>query len=333
MYLGNSTANSGTRGWPLHFTTSTYAGSGTTGATGLSYPAPSTTQAAVVTGMGFMQLPDNFIGAQLNGNPASGNAFQRYQCVAAGLRARPTAPPNGALVMAGVMLAVQQTLGDTVITNPSAASGTTAVGGANCYGYISGLTNSSQGGTVSTAVSPLGPDSVGLEEWDMAAWPSSNKEKDWLELSAIPNQSCSFGQWTPGQTGANVVGYPQLAIVVAGAQSGQLIEFEGKLIYAWYGSVSYEENAAQLALNVPSEDLASTVSDGKAHLSISNRSLTPKRAAVQAMVQPTIEDGGVHAKNAAEWINSGKDVIESVTGSSIGDLIGEGLGFLAGALL
>lgn len=333
LYLGNSTSNAGTRGWPLHYTIQTYVGGGGVGATGKSYPSPANSVASATLGITFQQLPDNFIDAQLNGNPASGNAFQRFQCVSAGLRVRPTAPAAGALVQTGVVMMVQQTLGDTVLTNPASANQTASAGGNDCYGYMSGLSNLATGGVTTTNVPGLAPDSIGSEEWDIAEWPKSRNEKNWLEAAAIPNQSCSFGQWTAGQTGDNTVGYPQVAAIVAGSQSGQQIEYEARLVYAFYGTVSYQENAAALVPSVPVSDLAATVTDGAAHLSISNRATTPKRAGIQAMVQPSIEDGSVHPSNAAAWINSGKEVIESATGSSIGELVGEGLGFLAAALL
>jgi len=334
LYLGNSSAF-GSRGWPLHWTNSAYAGCAptVTGSTGYSYPGPAIAQTSAIAGMNFMQLPDTFIDTQLNCNPTTGNAFQRFQCVSAGLRVRPTGPAAGALVQTGVIMITQQTLGDTVVTNPAAASGTGTLGGPNCYGHMSGLATGSTAGTVVTQVAPLPPDSIGAEEWDIASWPSSTNEKDWLEAAAIPNQSCSFGQWTPGNTGSTLVGYPQLSAIVAGSQQGQVIEFEARLVYAWYGAVSYEENSVPLLASVPPSDLTATVTDGKAHLSISNRAATPARAAVQAMAQPAVNDGTVHPSNAAAWINSGKEVIEAATGSSIGELIGEGLRFLAGALL
>lgn len=336
-FLGNNPANGGTsrRGSPVHYTTSTYAGcipgntpTPVTGSNGYSWPGPTV---ETCTGLNFCQFPDSFINIQLPGDPGNSDAYQRAQCIATGLRVRPTAPASGALIPQGVVLMTQQTLGDSVITCASAASGTLVRGGADVYAYLSGV-------FAGPAAAELTGDMIAREEWDVIDWPRDEKkgEGSWLTASAIPNQSCCLAAYAPKVAGDRVVGYPQLAAVGAGMRQGQVLEFEAAYVYAFYGGISYEINAHQSMPSVPQADLSSTVDAAATHMAIGGSrptSMMPARQAVAATVQPAVSSGEIRPSNAAKWIQGGKDVIESVTGSSIGDLIGEGLGFLAGALL
>jgi len=333
QYLGNSTANGGTRGYPVHYTNAAYIGSVAVlgvNSTGKSYPSPATTAGAGVAGLQFLQLPDNFIDVQTNQNPVSNNASQRYSCVAAGLRVRPVAPASGALVPQGVLLMTQQILGDTFQTNPAAANSNTAVGGIDCYAYMSGLV-SETGGVGISRVAPLNTEMVARVEWDMLEWPHEEGNRTWLTGAAVPNQSCSYGCWTPPQTGSNVVGYPQIAVIGQSMLANQAVEFEAKLVYAYYGGVSYQENQTKLLPAVPLSDLHSVSSAAAAHMTPG--APNPRRAAVAAVSQSAVDEGRVHPKAAVEWIKSGADAVEAVTGSTVGDLIGEGLGFLGSLLL
>ncbi len=325
-YLGNSVANGGARGYPLHYTTQAYIGTSVANSTGTSYPGPAITQSAGTNGLVFMQLPDNFINVQLNNSPASGNAYQRATCVSAGLRVRPTAPASGALVPQGTLLMVQQCLGDTVQTNPAAASGPALIGGVDAYAYV-------RGQAVASGVTALTSDQVNLKEMDIMEWPHVSGERSWLSAAAIPNQSCSLGAWVPLQTGTSAVGYPQVACLGQGMLSGQVVQFEGTLIYAFYGGVSYEVNARKTHEAVPLTDLQATANAAATHMDISQpASLKPEKQALVSVARPLVDSGDLHPAKVADWVKTGAAAIEGATGSSIGELIGEGLGFL-GALL
>lgn len=332
MYLGNSTAFSGARGYPVHYCSGGWIGNGA-GTSGLSYPSPIVAQATGVAGLGFIQLPDKFINLQNDCSPTSGNAQQRFNNVSVGLRCRPIAPASGALEMAGVVYAVQQILGDTAQTNPAAANATTAVGGIDAVAYIAGMV-ASGAGAPPAGFTPLNSEQVAVTSWDVAKWPRVNNgqgEFSWMEITAIPCQSCAFGAWTPGNTGASVVGYPQVAFLTIGSPAGQLFEFEATYVYAWYGGVSYEVGTGQNAPRVGSADAASVLVAGSRHLRGPSQRA---KAAVAAVAQEALDTGVVSsASSAASWIQSGSNLVKEITGQSIGDLIGEGLGFLSAMLL
>lgn len=333
-FLGNNPSNGVgfARGAPVHYTIATYAGCtaatpAIVGSTPKSYPGP---QVTACTGLGFCYLPNAFINTQLPGDPTSQDAFQRCTNISVGLRVRPTAPASGALVPQGVLMMTQQILGDTVQTNAAAASTSSAIGGADVYGYLAGLHGTG-------ANSELTNDMIARQEWDVMEWPHDKQGKgsaSWLSAAAIPNQSCSLGAYAPKVTGDAIVGYPQLACVGAGMLEGQAVEFEASYTYAFYGAVSYEVNAHKGQAAVPGSDLADTAASAVPHMSIGGeKSLPPSRQAVAAMVQPAVSSGDLKPSSAAKWVSSGKEVIEAATGSSIGDLIGEGLGFLGAMLM
>lgn len=323
-YLGNSTANGGTRGYPVHYTIASYGGTSVAGSNGFSYPGPAISSAS---GLNFMQFPDNFVNTQLNNAPASANAYQRAQCISCGLRARPVAPAAGALVPQGTLMMVQQILGDTVQTNPAAASGSGVIGGSDCYAYITGAYNAP--GSLLTVTD----DMVATEEWDIMEWPREGKSKGWLSAAAIPNQSCSLGAWVPTQTGTAVVGYPQLAVLGTSMLPGQQVQFEATLTYAFYGSVSYEVNHQRQQVAVPLEDLEATAAAAGQHMAVGTNSAPAAQRAAAAVAQTAVDAGELHPAKAVEWLKSGASAVEAATGSSIGDLIGEGLGAIAGLLL
>ncbi len=327
-FVGNSVANGGSRGYPVHYTVASYAGTSVAGSTGNSYPGSAITVAAGTAGLRFLRFPDNLIATQLNNDPASANATQRMVCVSLGLRARPVAPATGALVPQGVLLMVQQILGDVYTTNPVAASGTAPVGGVDCYAYIKGL--GSVAGDVSiNRPSGLSPEMVGLKEWDVMEWPHSGGRANWLTAAAVPVQSCCYGAWVPKQTGDSVVGAPQLAVLGAGMASGQVVEFEAEYTYAFYGATSYEVNAFKPSAPVPAADVMATSAAAASHMNISSSKLAPEKQALLSVAQPHVSSGDFSASDAAAWVKTGANVIEEFTGSSIAELVGEGLGFLA----
>lgn len=330
-YLGNNPANGvgDARGTPVHYTSAAYVGCAAAtpvvvGSTSVSYPGPEVTAA---TGLNFLGFPDDFVNTQLPGDATSGNAYQRCQQLALGLRVRPTAPASGALVPQGVILMTQQTLGDTVQTNAAAASSSSAIGGANCYAYMAGL-------YATASKTNMTDEMVGRQELDVMEWPRDKQTKaaSWLSAAAIPNQSCSLAAYAPKNTGDVVVGYPQLAAIGAGMLEGQTVEFEASYIYAFYGAVSYEVNAHRDQASVPLGDMTSTVSSASQHMAVGSQH-SPARQAVASVVQPSVASGELKSGSAAKWVQGGKEVIEAATGSSIGDLIGEGLGFLGAMLL
>ncbi len=323
-FLGNSTSNGGSRGSPVHYTVANYIGTSVAGSVATSYPGPAITSAA---GLNFMQFPDNFITTQLNNAPTSGNAYQRAQCLSAGLRVRPQAPAAGATFPQGTLLMVQQILGDTVQTNPAAASGSGVIGGIDAYAYMKGASLSPGAQVVLT------DDMVALEEWDILEWPKEGKSHAWLTAAAVPNQSCCLGTWVPTQNGSNLVGYPQLAVLGQGLLQGQVVQFEATLTYAFYGSVSYEVVHQRQQVTVPLEDLQTTASAASRHMSLGANSASPAQRAAAAVAQTAVDSGEVHPSKAVDWLKSGAKAIETATGSSMGELIGEGLGVVASLLL
>lgn len=329
-FLGNSVVNGvgNQRGAPVHHTISTYAGCAAAtpviaGSNGYSYPAPSVTAA---TGLVFTPFPDDFISVQLGGSPTSGDAYQRAQNIAVGLRVRPTAPASGALIPQGVIIMTQQTLGDTVITNAAAANSPTSTGGVDAYSYVSSLF----GGP---AADELTDEMLARLEWDVMDWPKEKGARGttWLTAAAIPNQSCALAAYAPKTVGDRIVGFPQLAALGAGMLQGQVVEWEASYIYAFYGGVSYEINAHRGSSAVPAADLTATASAAADHMQLGSPH-SPARQAVAATVQPSVSAGDVSSKSASQWLGTGKQVIETATGSTIGELLGEGLGFL-GAML
>lgn len=331
-YLGNSSAFGGARGYPVHYTIQTWAGNGA-GSDGTSWPAPNKVATVATTGLYYVQLPDKFIAGQPNADPSTGNNSGAYSNVALELRARPIAPPAGGLVMAGTMWSVQQTMGDSFATCPSAANATGTVGGIDAVAYIGGMT------TVSNASGqPLSSDMVALTEWDLASWPRESSSSSptappshsWMSIVALPNQSCSFGQWAGGNTGATQVGYPQCAFMGFGAISGQQVEFEVDYVYAYYGVLSYEVKDDVRPVRVPDADVKSLMTSGLQHLQGANRGI---RGAVAAVAQEAVDKGEVGASSVGSWIQAGSSAVEKLTGQSIGELVGEGLGFVAEMLL
>lgn len=338
-FLGNSTANSGARGYPAGHTNGSYAGCSPTiaGSTGLSMPGPTIAVATAIAGVVFQRIPDNFIAGQINTDPVSANASQRYNCVAAGLRVRPSAPAAGTVVPGGVVCMTQQILGDTLIANPVAANGTAAPGGVNCYNYVRSFQTTATGGAVTAAPAPLDDSQIATKEYDLETWPRGGDGKhDWLEATAVPNQSCCFLALTPPQTGASVVGEPQLVAIGNGLTAGQVVEYEATLIYAFYGIVSYEKygiaDAPSRSNPVSSDETARALSVGSGHMRIDSEAGVPGRRATAAFGSEAKFDGVAAAKDIGGWISTGASVVKEVTGLSIPELIGEGLGFLAAIL-
>jgi hypothetical protein len=347
QYLGNSAGNAGARGFPVHYTVQAWAGNpGFANVSPNNYPASDRAVANAIPYLGFLQLPDALIDVQLNNDPTSGNAYQRYSNVALGLRCRPVAPAAGNLVMTGVILGCQQTLGDTVITNPTRANGGAAtLGGSDAYEYMAGL------GTGANSI-PVGPgpnagpgsnntqvnlteEMVGRTEWDIAEWPKQKGEHTWFTMSAIPNQSCCFSATVPKQTGATQVGDPQLAFVGAGLLAGQTIEFEARYIYAFYGGVSYQVQAGSSTPPVAPGDLQALTATAAPLMGIATHNGMPRASvsAPQALIRHEAAKGMVDARSGPDWLKSGASIVKSATGSSIGELLGEGLGVIAGMLL
>jgi len=276
-----------------------------------------------------MAFPDQFIPSQINLAPASANAMQRAQQISLGLRARPVAPATGQLQPTGALVIVQQVLGDTVQTNPAAANSPTSLGGADAYQWVTGLATGVTGATTS----PLTPDQVAISEWDLLTWPKVGGAQSWITAAAIPNQSCALQPWVPTQNGTAQTGFPQLSVLGVGLGPGAVVEFEASYVYAFYGAVSYEVNVRKGISPVPSSDLEATVSSAANHMRVGDGAYSPARSAVASVVQPHVDSGDIPKSSAADWIKSGSSAIEAATGSSIGDLIGEGLGFLGAMLL
>jgi len=340
QFLGNSTSNGGSRGTPAGYTTQTYAGC--TGlvatATGNSFPYPLANGGSNVSGLTFLQLPDNFINTQVNNSPTSGNAYQKYRVVSAGLRARPSAPAPGSLVSSGVLLATQQVQGDNLITNMGAAAGSPgSPGGTDAYAYASGMQSTRGAGSSDlTRNPPLTHDQIGTVEWSIEKWPNAmsddgSQEREWLTVAAIPNQSCCFSAYVPAQAGSNYVGYPQLAILGAGLFPGQTVEFQVRMLYEFHGGISYEQQSTFRPPAVPAADLQELMTHTP-HLNVRSPVPVAARPAV-ALAQQAVDVGDLHPKAATDWIRTGASVIEAATGSTVGELVGEGLGALAAFLL
>jgi hypothetical protein len=309
LYLGNSTAF-GTRGYPVHWTISTYVGCPlqVTGSDSNSYPGSQVTLANGVTGLGFAQLPDGFITGQTDCSVGAANLIQRYSNVAVGLRARPT---TAALAAQGTLVCYQQTVGDNYVTNPVYAAGTALPGGKNTYTYMQSVPE----------------EEIGRLEMSIPDWPTDK----WIGAAGLPNTYTSFGQWSPGNVGASIIGRPCVSIIGQGLSAGQVIEWEAEYIYAFYGSISYEPSALKnrQVASSPAE-IGSILSSGAQHMGPSNQQ--SYRAPLKAVAQEAVDSGRTNKSGVGDWIKSGSNLIEEVTGSSIGELVGEGLGFLAALL-
>jgi len=107
--------------------------------------------------------------------------------------------------------------------------------------------------------------------------------------------------------------------------SGQVVQFEGTLIYAFYGGVSYEVNPRKTHEAVPLTDLQATANAASTHMDISQPAgLKPEKQALVSVARPLVDSGDLHPAKVADWVKTGAAAIEGATGSSIGELIGEG---------
>lgn len=339
IYLGNNPAVLGTatRGCPFWFTNGLYTGCPSlTGSTGMTIPGPGITSASGVAGLVFSQIPDNFISVQGSNDSTSNNNIQRFKVTCAGMRVRPIAPPAGVALVGGTIMICQQILGDNFQANPVAASSTTSIGGTDTYSYVKGQSTfvTAIAGIPTQFALPSGlmQESIAIKEMDVLTWPRDiDGHYSWNFAAAIPNNSCSFSTVTSNVNGSRAVSYPQLIMCARGLTPGTQIEIETIMVYEFYGGVSYEKNPYQSTHTVPSGHMDTAVQALKPLMSISSeRRIHPGAQAGAAVVQMAADVGDIRPSNAVNWLKSGSKLVEEVTGMTTAELIGEGIGLIAG---
>jgi len=308
LYLGYpSTVPGGSRGAPVSATQATWTGDSSVGSGPLVAPSsscvPSGGSVNPLTANSWLvaKFPDSFIPQQAPGANAPG-AGERFTNVAVGLRVRPLAAPLNA---AGRITMFQQTLGDNEYnTFP------TVIGGSDTFGAMSALT----------------PEQVNRHEVSVSNWPPEK----WLAASAIPNTTCAFGQWQGSTTGYRGAGFPALSVMGEGLSAGLRLEVEAEYVYAYYGVLSYEEGSQTSLRRVHT-----TAEEAGAMLSTANTHMKPlvksdnhpglARQASHMMAQEAVDTGKTTAAKVGQYMKMGSAAVEAVTGSSVGDLIGDAI--------
>ncbi len=177
----------------------------------------------------------------------------------------------------------------------------------------------------------------------VANWPS----KKWLTAVAVPNTVCCLGQWYPlgstavgpGSAANGRVGLPSVWAIGKGLAANTPVEFEVVYNYALYGIRDYETlstgGSDPVVASGPVEDYRNNGMSGSLTPTIRGEN-ADHRATAAAMRSEQMAgrapDGPGAGKMIAEGIKGAKDIIEEVTGSSIGELIAEGAGFIASML-
>lgn len=305
MYLGypSSLGVGYSRGAPVHATQQSWAGdtAGPVGANGFSSPNSQTFAAsATIVAGSFVaaKFPDTFIP---QADPTDAGSGERFTQVALGLRVRPLAP---LLTTAGRMTMFQQTLGDNE---------------ANTF--------STSNGAIDTfaSLSAIPKEQLNRHEVAVANWPPEK----WLTASAIPNTTVCFGQWK-GNTGdgSRQAGHPMLSVLGEGVTTGTRFEYEARYVYAYYGILSYEQNAQEVARQVSAgaEAIQEFVELAPAHMKplvIPADHHSMGKQASHIMAQSAVDNGKATSKSVGSYIADGVKVVEAITGESVSDVIGE----------
>jgi hypothetical protein len=169
----------------------------------------------------------------------------------------------------------------------------------------------------------------------VAEWPNGK----WLTGVANPNTPTCFGQWFPtsaGGTGINKnCAGPNVFLLGKGLAINTPIEWEATLNFAVYGTISYATDQRQgSVVSVGGEGTNGVVANGLNHtLSPLMMTEKPSSAGVRAFARAEQAQSGFSTKEIVSGIKAGKDIIEGVTGSSIGETLAELAGSLFGALL
>lgn len=294
LVANSPTAGNGCAVW---MTQQAYVGQG--GAYGpLSAPAASSLCDGTQTGVTGVRLPKGFM--------PEINAELKYNLVSAELRAR----PEGKLL---------DQSGDLNIFNYRATP--------NLFLQLD------QGGGDTTAIQlAMLSKYVPRSRRATAQWPNDK----WLTAVANPNTSTCFGQWSPITTPLYSCFAPSVFLLGKGLDPGTPIEWEATFNYALYGSVSFAAQQAQeTTVSVGGEQANSVVANGL------NKMLEPTIAheskvsntGVKAFARAEQASTGLSTADIMSGIKAGKDVVEAVTGTDLGETLAEVAATVFGALL
>lgn len=292
--------------YPVHYTNSEWVGG--TVANSLAYPQANNSALTPVVGLKYLSLPTNFV--------PSLSKDSRYTMVSCELRARPVATP---LDTAGDLAAFNRKgLGDK--TNPAFYSGATS----NAYNDMLAVP----------------PQFVGRDRCACANWPSDK----WLTVTAIPNTYSCFGQWEPTSSDiqASKVGFPQVAIIGAGLETKQQVEFEVVYNYAIYGTQSYQTGMTEhMPPKVDQGSIDRVVQNGMVQtldpMMMHENAKHPGGVAAVANAESKVgrapsKSLGSTVKDVAGWVQTGAKAYEAIGGTSLVEDILEVAGMAAAML-
>lgn len=290
------------QGYPVHYTDSAYAGTGTSAT---QYPNAAYNIVSGATGLNFVGLPSDFI--------PNVTVDTRYCCVGVELRVRPV---QAQLYASGELIAFNYRRAPTEETS---VSGTPSYGPGLPFGTMLALPEYY----------------LSRERLGAPNWPSNR----WLTTVAVPNTGTAFGQWYPLGSGAGagtqIVGYPMAFVMGDGLPSGAPIEFEATYVYAVYGTRTYTTSgSAASELYVDASRAAPVVANGFTMLTPKASNGRPDARGVGAVVRAEQADGRMPSvKDVIGGVKAGKEIFEAVTGSDIGEEIAGIIGDIAAMFL
>ncbi len=331
-YPGANPTAGCTTSTPVTFTLEAWAGNGGVGSSGAHFPdwaahnatytSDGSTTTAGATGLDGCSLPVNFCPSPYDSG--QGNLDARYNMVSSELRLR----PEGKLVDQSGDIGIFNWRGTpTKSLYPSVAYNAAAT-------YDDMLTV---------------PDTfLSRNRLAVADWPSNK----WLSAVANPNTVCAFDQiqildavHRGGDNGTdgfnNQVGFPAIFAMGKGLEPGTAIEFEVTYNYAIYGIPTFQtgqRGATDVA--VGGDQIASVVQNGMRDLAkpVVTAGTKENAKGVASVVRSeqmagNMPTGGGALSSIVGGVKAAIPVIESVTGSSIGETIADVLGGLGALLL
>ena len=298
QYLTASGAFSEGMGAPVHFTGSTYAGTGVGSGPGY-YPGSAAKVTDAVAGLDFAWLPVNFI-PNLTGD-------SRYTNVAVELRARP---------IAAQLYASGELAGFNYRRTP----------------LQEGLPNGRSFGAILT--DPV--ENLSRERLAAPNWPS-NKWLTVVAVPNTATCFGQWLPAAVGTDMAISVGMPMAYIIGEGLPDAAPVEFEATYVYAAYGTRTYTTSGSGgvEALAVDASRAAPVVANGLTMLVPAVHAGTrPDARGAAAVVKAEQQDGRMPSvKDVIGGIKAGKEVFEAVTGSDIGEEIAAVIGDIAAMFL
>jgi len=287
------------QGAPVHYTTETYAGTSAPlpVCTGAQFPPTGASATSGVNGLNFAWFPGDFVPTIVGDT--------RYTCVSVELRARPV---QAALYASGELVAF----------NYRRAMVQETIAPANTLGNMLAMQ----------------PSYLSRNRVACPNWPTSK----WLTTVAVPNTGTCFGQWIPsGNTpGTYTVAAPSVFIFGDGLPDGAPVEFEATYNYAIYGARTYTTSGSSGAdaLQVDGSRATPVVANGFTLLQPTLNGGRPDARGVGAVVKAEQQDGRMPSvKDVIGGVKAGVNVIESVTGTDIGEEIASIIGDIAAFLI